>query len=65
MSEQKKELSWGQTTWRFLAIIIAVLFATLVPGDNANTNVIGTVVLIVLLAIPTAVLAYVTDIRSG
>lgn len=65
MSQKEKELTWGQATWRFMAIMIAVFAASLVPGDGVGGNVLGTVVLIVLITIPTAILAYITEGRSG
>ena len=65
MRNKEKELTWGQATWRFMAIFIAMFIATLLPGDSVNGNVLGTVVLIVALGIPTAILAYRTEIRSG
>lgn len=65
MTNKEKELTWGQATWRFMAVLIAVFAATLLPGDAVDGNVLGTLILIVVFAVPTAILAYVTEGRSG
>ncbi len=65
MHNNGKELTWGQTSWRFLGIIIAVLAASLVPGDSVNGNMLGTIVLMVFLAIPMAIIAWYSEVRRS
>lgn len=63
MNRNRNELTWSQTAWRFLGIILAVLGASLVPGDSVNGNVLGTVVLMVLIAIPAGIIAWYSEVR--
>ena len=58
-----QEMSTGRALMWVLVMFEVALLACLVPGDSVDTNVVGTVVLAVLVGIPTGLLALTT--RSG
>jgi len=62
MSKQQ-EMSTGRAVMWVMVLVEVAILASLMPGDNVNTNVLGTIVLAVLVGIPTGFLALVT--RSG
>lgn len=60
---KQQEMSTGRAVMWVMVLIEVAILATLVPGDSVHSNVLGTIVLAVLVGIPTAFLALIT--RSG
>lgn len=62
MSKQQ-EMSTGRALMWVMVLVEVAILAMLVPGDSVDSDVLGTIVLAVLVGIPTGFLALFT--RSG
>lgn len=60
---RKQEMSTGRAVMWVMVLVEVAILAMLVPGDSVDSNVLGTIVLVLLVGIPTGALAFFT--RSG